>query len=161
LTAVATGTGLVVHPSVASLLHRAVRAERRRVLAWLLAGVVSTGVALLLVSQEAALIAGLIAATLTAWSARQVAGIALARRDFLRADTPTGRRSWSKPRWVRADAGICRAAPAVAVRALVRAHLAPVPAAGEELPLEGSLLAATAKRIGFLAAFTAVVLVLS
>ena len=81
-----------MRPSVASLLHRAVRAERRRVLAWTIAGALATGVALL-VSEEAAIVAAALGFALALWSARQVAGLAIAKRDFHRRDTPPGARS--------------------------------------------------------------------
>ena len=229
-------------PSVASLLHRAVRAERRRVLAWALAGALATVVALL-VSQTAAIVAAAIGFGLALWSARQVAGIAIAKRDFHRQDTPprrafvvlmhdpnprgvrpllavwderpaagerlpkprsvwrcddelvelesspgdvevheawldTGRRSWSKPRWVRADGGIAvphrrslfgrwyvnkslrRDQPEEA-RPLTIDDPHRVPATGvEDLELGGSLIGSVAGRLVFLAALTALILVL-
>lgn len=83
--------GQRLRPSVASLLHRAVRAERRRAGAWLLAGAVTAAAALALASAEGALLAGLIGLGLAVWSARQVIAVQLARRDFHSADTPPRR----------------------------------------------------------------------
>ena len=157
--------------SVDRLLHRATRAERRRVLAWILAGALVTAGTGVVSSPAIAIVIGTVAALLGLWSVRQTAGLMLARHDFNRASTPprrayvvllhdpnpravrpllaiwsdrppsgerlpkpesvwrcddellelesmpghvtvheawvdTGPRSWSKPRWVRADGGI-------------------------------------------------------
>jgi hypothetical protein len=232
-----------VRPSVASLLHRAVRAERRRVGAWLLAGVVTAAGALALASAAGALLAGLMGLGLAVWSGRQVVALGIARRDFHSADTPprrayvvllhdpnpralrpllavwaqpppprerlpkpqsvwrcddeldelkssqgsvvvheawldTGPRSWSKPRWVCADAGIAvphrrallgrwymsmvvRSARPGEARRLTLGDPHAVPQAAEELPLGGSLLRSVAWRIVLLAGFTAIVLALA
>jgi hypothetical protein len=238
---VVTGTGPVVRPSVASLLRRAVRAERRRVLAWAIAGAV-TAVVALLAAEPAATFAAVIGLALALWSARQFAGLMIAKRDFERRDTPprrafvalmhdpnpravrpllavweqrpaagerlpkprsvwrcddeldelesspghielheawidTGRRSWSKPRWVRADEGIAvphrralfgrwyvntslrRDRPEEA-RPLTIEDPHRLPATGEELDLGGSLMRSVAGRLVFLAALTALALVL-
>jgi hypothetical protein len=235
--------GAQARPSVASLLHRAVRAERRRVGAWLLAGAVTAAGALALASAAGALLAGLMGLGLAAWSARQVVALHLARRDFQSADTPprrayvmllhdpnpkafrpllavwerppaprerlpkpqsvwrcddeltelacsqasvvvheawldTGPRSWSKPRWACADAGIVvphrrallgrwyvsmlvRSSRPGDVRRLTLGDPHAVPQTAEELPLDGSLLRSVAGRIVLLAGFTAVVLALA
>jgi hypothetical protein len=230
-------------PSIASLLHRAARAERRRAGAWLLAGVVTAAGALALGSAAGALLAGLMGSALALWSARQVIGVHLARRDFRSADTPprrayvvllhdpnpkavrpllavwperpaegrrlpkpqsvwrcddelddlkssqgsvvvheawldTGPRSWSKPRWVCADAGIAvphrrallgRWYVSVLVRSdrpgegrrLTLDDPHAVPEIGDELPIEGSLLRSVVGRIVFLTVFTAVAIALA
>ena len=230
-------------PSVASLLHRAVRAERRRLGAWLVAGAVTAAGALALASAAGALVAGLMGLAFAVWSARQVVALHVARRDFRSADTPprrayvvllndpnpkalrpllavweqpppprerlpkpqsvwrcddeldelkssqgsvvvheawldTGPRSWSKPRWVCADAGIAvphrrallgrgyvsmvlRSARPGEARRLTLGDPHGVPQTAEELPLGGSLLRSVAGRIVFLAGFTAVVLALA
>lgn len=235
--------GARVRPSVASLLHRAVRAERRRAGAWLLAGAVTAAGALALASAAGALVAGLMGLGLAVWSARQVVALYIARRDFHSADTPprrayvallhdpnpqafrpllavweqpppprerlpkpqsvwrcddelieltssqasvvvheawldTGPRSWSKPRWACADAGIAvphrrallgrwyvsmivRSGRLGEVRRLTLGDPHGVPQTAEELPLDGSLLRSVAWRIVLLAGFTAVVLALA
>jgi len=56
-----------------------------------LAGVVTTGGAALLGSAELAIVAACTAIAMAAWSARQVAGLELSRRDFERAKTPPRR----------------------------------------------------------------------
>jgi hypothetical protein len=199
--------------------------------------------ALALASAESALLAGLMGLALAVWSARQVIGVQLARRDAHSADTParrayvvllhdpnpkavrpllavwaqrppagqrlpkpqsvwrcddeldelkssqgsvvvheawldTGPRSWSKPRWVCADAGIAvphrrallgrwyvsmllRSDRPGEARALTLDDPHTVPETAEELPLEGSLLRSVAGRIVVLAGFTAVVLALA
>jgi hypothetical protein len=214
--------GAPVQPSAASLLHRAVRAERRGVGAWLLAGAVTAAGALALGSAVGALVAGLMGLGFAVWSARQVVALFIARRDFRSADTPprrayvallhdpnpqairpllavweqpppprerlpkpqsvwrcdnelielkssqasvvvheawldTGPRSWSKPRWVCADAGIVvphrrallgrwyvsmlvRSSRVGEVRRLTLGDPHGVPQTAEELPLDGSLL---------------------
>ena len=227
-----------------SLLHRAARAERRRSLAWLIAGAVTVAGAYALgVADEAPIFAGFMGACFFLWSLRQAIGIVIAHRDLARAGTPprrayivllddpnpravrpllavwpspppagarlpepesvwrcddelieletsvgsvvvheawldTGPRSWSKPRWVVADAGI--AVPhrrALLGRWYVHAslrrerpdepqpltvdHAHVVAQTGEELPLGGSLPASIAGRIAILAALTALVLVVS
>jgi hypothetical protein len=231
-----------VDAPVDSLLHRAGRAERRRVLAWLLAGGIVTAGTLGLGSESGAAVAAAMGAALALWSVRQVAGIALARRDFNAADTPprrafvvllhdpnprairpllavwderphegerlpkprsvwrcddeltaletfagsvevheawidTGRRSWSKPRWVRADDGIAvphrrslfgrwyvhttlrRERPGRAhLLTLQHPHAEQSGLAREELELGGSLLGSTAGRVVFMAAFVALAL---
>jgi len=211
------------------------------VLAWAIAGAVATVVALL-VSEQAATIAAVIGVAVALWSARQVAGLTIAKRDFERQDSPprrafvvlmhdpnpravrpllavweerpaagerlpkprsvwrcddeldelesspghievheawldTGRRSWSKPRWVRGDEGIAvphrrslfgrwyvntslrRDRPEEA-RPLTIEDPHRLPATGEELELGGSLMGSVAWRLVFLAALTAVILVL-
>jgi len=230
--------------SAGSLLHRAARAERRRSLAWLLAGAVTVaGTYAVGVADVAPIFAGVMGACFVIWSLRQVLGVVLAHRDLAKAATPprrahvvllndpnpravrpllavwpspppvgarlpkpecvwrcddeldelrtgvgsvvvheawldTGPRSWSKPRWVVADAGIAlphrrsllaRWYVSMSLRrerpdepqplTIDYAHV--VAQGGEELPLDGSLLRSVAGRIAFLAALTALVLVLS
>jgi hypothetical protein len=230
-----------VSPSVASLLHRAARAERRRVVAWVLATALTmAGTSVL--GPEDVLLPAVLGGAFALWSLRQVWGLTLARRDFLRGDMParrawivllhdpnprayrpllaiwddrpaagerlgkpdsvwrcddeldlleshhggvvvheawvdTGPRSWSKPRWVRADQGIAvphrrallgrwyvsttlRKERPEAARPLTLADPHAWPETAEELPLEGSLLVSTAGRVAFLAFATGVVLLL-
>ena len=231
--------------TVDHLLRRAAKAERRRVAAWLLAGVPVAAVAAALGSGSIAAVLAVIAAALSLWSVRQVAGIAIARRDFNAAASPprrafvvllhdpnprairpllavwdekpapgerlpkprsvwrcddellelessvgevevhevwldTGGRSWSKPRWVRGDAGIAvphrrslfgrwyvnttlrRKRPGEAHSlTLSDPHAAPAgfaSDAGQELG--GSLLGSTAGRAVFLAALAVLIVVL-
>ena len=77
--------------SVDRLLHRALRAERRRVLAWILAGALVTAATGVVSSPPIAIAIGAVAALLGLWSVRQTAGLMLARRDFKRASTPPRR----------------------------------------------------------------------
>jgi len=231
-----------VTPSVDRLLHRASRAERRRILAWLLAGALVTAGTAVVSSPPIATVVGAVAGMLALWSVRQTAGLALARADFNRASTPprrafvvllhdpnpravrpllaiwpdrppsggrlpkpervwrcddellelesmpqevevheawvdTGPRSWSKPRWVRADAGITvphrrslfgrwyfgrvtsRDRPGdPAPLTLADPHAEPAGVTGEEpLELGGSLAGSTAGRLAFLAVVAAVI----
>jgi hypothetical protein len=194
-------------------------------------------------SEVGALVPAAMGVVLALWSARLVMGLALARRDFLQADTAarrawvvllhdpnprafrpllavwrerppagerlpkpdsvwrcddelleleshqgdvvvheawvdTGPRSWSKPRWARADEGIAvphrrallgrwyvsttlRSERPEAARPLTLEDPHSRPETAEELPLEGSLLVSTAGRVAFLAPFTGLVLLLS
>jgi hypothetical protein len=80
-----------VEATVDHLLRRAARAERRRVVAWLLAGVPVAAAAAALGSGSTAAVLAVIAAALSLWSVRQVTGIAIARRDFEAASTPPRR----------------------------------------------------------------------
>jgi len=226
-------------PSLASVLDRAARAERRRAVAWLIAAVVISAGAVILGSPEGALVAAL-GLGMSAWSVRQIIGIRLARRDFHRAETPprrayvvllhdpnvkafrpllavwpqapsagvrpgkpesvwrcddelrdleswqgsievheawldTGPRSWSKPRWVRADAGLAvvnrrawlgrwyvsmllRGDRPGAPRRLTIDDPHTVPDTGDELPLEGSLLGSVVGPFVIILGFTLAVL---
>jgi hypothetical protein len=207
-----------------------------------LASCLAAGGALALGATESAVIADGLGLVLALWSARQLAGLHLARRDFLTAGTPprrayvvllhdpnpratrpllavwserppaderlpkpeqvwrsddevdelesfqgdvvvheawvdTGPRSWSKPRWVRADAGLAlphrrallgRWYTNLLLRlerpeeprplTLVDPHAAP--AIAEDLPLDGSLAGSVAGRVLLLAAVAAAVLLL-
>jgi hypothetical protein len=234
-----------VKASVDRLLHRATRAERRRVLAWILAGALVAAGTGVVSSPPTAIVIGTVAALLGLWSVRQTAGLMLARHDFNRASTPprrayvvllhdpnpravrpllaiwsdrppagerlpkpesvwrcddellelesmprdvrvheawvdTGPRSWSKPRWVRADAGI--AVPhrrslfgrwyfSMTTRADRPGNPAPltledphaaVPGVTGDEPLElgGSLAGSTAGRLAFLAVVAAVIVLI-
>lgn len=231
--------------TVDHLLRRAAKAERRRVVAWLLAGVPVAVAVAALDSASAAAVLAVIAAALSLWSVRQVAGIAIARRDFNAASTPprrafavllrdpnpravrpllavwderpppgerlpkprsvwrcddellelestvgevevheawldTGGRSWSKPRWVRGDAGIAvphrrsmfgrwyvnttlrRERPGEAKPlTLENPHESTVAGiAGSDAEPGGSLLGSTAGRAAFLAVLAVLILVL-
>ena len=231
--------------TVDHLLRRAARAEQRRVVAWLLAGVPVAAAAAALGSGSIAAVLAVIAAALSLWSVRQVTGIAIARRDFNAASSPprrafvvllhdpnpravrpllavwderpspgerlpkprsvwrcddellelestvgevevheawldTGGRSWSKPRWVRGDAGIAvphrrsmfgrwyvnttlrRERPGEARRlTLEDPHQATVAGIAEsDVEPGGSLLGSTAGRAAFLAALAVLFLVL-
>jgi hypothetical protein len=232
-----------VEHSVDSLLHRATRAEQRRVVAWVIAGVLVTAGTFALASETSGGVVVVLAAAMALWSVRQTAGLAIARRDLQSASSPprkayvvlmhdpnpravrpllaiwdrrpapgkrlpkpdsvwrcddeldelasfvgsaelheawvdTGSRSWSKPRWVRADAGI--AVPhrrSLLGRWYVRTTLrrdrpeeprpltiadpraAPAGVAAEEPELGGSLLGSTIGRVVFLAVVAAIVLV--
>jgi hypothetical protein len=210
--------------------------------AWLLAGALTAAGALALGSAEGAVVAGGSGLAFALWSGRQVVGLHLARRDFLRADTPprrayvlllhdpnprafrpllavwserppggtrlpkpeqvwrcddevdqlesfqgdpvvheawvdTGPRFWSKPRWVRADAGIAlphrrallgrwyvslvlRSARSEEARRLTLDDPHAVPDIAEELPLEGRLLRSVAGRGVLLAALVAAAVLL-
>jgi hypothetical protein len=77
--------------SLASVLHRAARAERRRAAAWLIAGIVTAAGAMIPGSAEGAIVAAATGLALSVRSVRQVIGIQLARRDFQRAENPTRR----------------------------------------------------------------------
>ena len=218
------------------------RAERRRVLAWLLAGALVTAGAAAVADQGLAVTMAFVSVWFVLWSVRQVAGLTVARRDFNRASSPprrafvvlmhdpnpravrpllaiwserpppgerlpkpesvwrcddeldqlesrpheievheawvdTGPRSWSKPRWVRADAGIAvthrrsmfgrwyvntslrRDRPDAARElTLTDPHAAPAGIGGEqELEVGGSLLASTAGRVALLAVLAGVI----
>ena len=230
--------------TVDHLLRRAAKAERRRVLAWLLAGVLVAAAAAALGSGPIAAVLAVIAAALSLWSVRQVAGIAIARRDFNAASSPprrahvvllhdpnpravrpllaiweekpapgerlpkprsvwrcddellelesmvgdvevhevwldTGARSWSKPRWLRGDAGIAvphrrslfgrwyvnttlrRERPGEArPLTLENPHQATIPGLAEsDVELSGSLLGSTAGRAAFLAGLAVLIVV--
>ena len=90
----------------------------------------------------------------------------------------TGSRSWSKPRWVRADAGLAvphrrslfgRWYVSTTLRrdrpgephplTLADPHAGAAGVAGEELELDGSLLGSTAGRVVFLAVVAVIVVV--
>jgi hypothetical protein len=240
--AAAAGTGHGVEPSVDSLLQRAARAEQRRILAWVIAGVLVTAGTFALASETSGGVVLVLASALALWSVRQTAGLALARRDFQNASSPprkayvvlvrdpnpravrpllaiwdrrpargerlpkpdsvwrcddeldelessagsaelhqawvdTGSRSWSKPRWVRADAGLAvphrrallgRWYVSTILRrdrpedpyplTIADPHAAPAGVAAEELELGGSLLGSTTGRVVFLAVVAAIVL---
>lgn len=231
-----------MQPSVDRLLHRATRAERRRVVAWVLAGVLVTAGMFAVASETTGGVVLVLAAALALWSVRQTAGLALARRDFQNPSNPprkayvvlmhdpnprairpllaiwderpapgerlpkpdsvwrcddeldelasfagsaevheawvdTGSRAWSKPRWVRADAGLAvphrrslfgrwyvrttlrRDRPEEAhPLTLSDPHTAPAGVAAEELELGGSLLGSTAGRVVFLGVIAVLVL---
>jgi hypothetical protein len=207
------------------------------------AGALSAAGALALGSAAGALVAGLMGLGLAVWTARQVVGLRIARRDFQRADTPprrayvlllrdpnpsafrpllavwehppppgerlpkpqsvwrcdeevaelkssqgsvvvheawldTGPRSWSKPRWVCADAGIAvphrrallgrlyvsmvlTAARPGEARRLTLGDPHEAPQTAEELPLGGSLLRTVTGCTVLIAGFTAVVVALT
>ena len=231
--------------SVDRLLHRATRAERRRVLAWILAGAAVAAGTGVVSSPPIAIVIGAVAALAGLWSIRQTAGLMLARHDFKRASTPprrayvallhdpnpravrpllaiwpdrpaagerlptaesvwrcddellelesmpgdvevheawvdTGPRSWSKPRWVRADAGIAvphrrslfgrwyvgriarRDRPRDPAPLTLENPHAAVPGVTGDEPLElgGSLAASTAGRLAFLAVVAAVIVLI-
>jgi hypothetical protein len=80
-----------VEATVDHLLRRAGKAERRRVVAWLLAAVPVVAVVALVGSGPIAVALAAIAALLALWSVRQVYGLAVARRDFNSAATPPRR----------------------------------------------------------------------
>lgn len=115
-----------MQPSVDSLLRRAARAERRRLLAWVLAGVLVAAGTFALASETTAGIVLVLAAALAIWDERPAPGERLPKPDSVwRCDdeldelpsvagsaevheawVDTGPRSRSKPRWVLADAGL-------------------------------------------------------
>jgi hypothetical protein len=235
-----------VTPSVDRLLHRAARAERRRIVAWLLAGALVAAATAAVSSPPIAVTMAAVAGLLALWSVRQTAGLALARADFNRASTPPRRayvvllhdpnprairpllavwtdrppsgerlpkpesvwrcddellelesmpgevavheawvdtrpRSWSKPRWVRADAGITvphrrslfgrwyfgrvssRDRPGDPTPlTLADPHAEPAGVTGAQpLALGGSLAGSTAGRLAFLAVVAAVIVAFS
>ena len=244
-SAAVAGTGHGVRPSVDSLLHRATRAEQRRVLAWVIAGMLVTAGTFALASETTGGVVLVLAAALALWSVRQTAGLALARRDFQNASSPprkayvvlmhdpnpravrpllaiwgerpapgerlpkpdsvwrcddeldelesspgsaevheawvdTGSRSWSKPRWVRADAGLAvphrrslfgRWYVSTTLRrdrpeepyplTIADPHATPAGVAAEELELGGSLLGSTAGRAVFLVVVAVLVILLA
>jgi len=233
-----------VEATVDHLLRRAGKAERRRVVAWLLAAVPVAGIIALLGNGPIAIVLAGTAGLIALWSVRQVAGITIARRDFNAAAFPprkafivllhdpnpravrpllalwderpapgerlpkprsvwrcddellelesmvgsvevheawldTGRFSWSKPRWVRADAGIAvphrrsmfgrwyvnttlrKERPGEA-KALTLDHPHTDTTAGiaaPEVQVGGSLIGSMAGRLAFLAAVAVLLLV--